>query len=106
MADLEQDSPPAFLGTISLSSSPFEHISDPAERARRSAANLALPAEAKRWSLGFYLDPALAGRGIMSAACRTLVDYAIGQGLSRQNILGSAFSNNAPSMCVYSRLRP
>jgi hypothetical protein len=46
--------------------STFGHLTNPTQRADRSAANLVAPDGSKRWDVGFFMNPEFGGKGIMT----------------------------------------
>lgn len=69
---LLEDEEPLFCGSITLSDNPFLHVLDSRRRAKKTVENAARSSSlsskegGKNWALGYYLDPAWSGEGVMT----------------------------------------
>ncbi|CED84559.1 GNAT domain [Phaffia rhodozyma] len=92
---------PKFLGTICIVPNPFTHVQDLSLRAKRVAENMAKKDDEKSWAVGYYLDPAWNGKGVMSTVLEVVLEYYVHQeNLDPRRVIGHAFADNIGSIKV------
>ncbi|KAF7345409.1 hypothetical protein MVEN_01558900 [Mycena venus] len=96
------DGSDVFIGDVGLVRSGWTEVLDKEERARLAAENNARAAGDPEiaWHIGFYLAPSHHGRGLMSAAVKTIItDFGI-PWMKTRRIRSSAFEGNLGSLKV------
>ncbi|KAG8910717.1 hypothetical protein FRC01_006179 [Tulasnella sp. 417] len=92
-----------FLGDCFLARSHFPEIADLKERERRTEENYAYEKGDSRiiYSFGMFLSPSAHGRGIMSAAVRTLIEQWAVPLMAARQFEVAAMSHNVGSQKVF-----
>ncbi|KAI0686015.1 hypothetical protein BC835DRAFT_477629 [Cytidiella melzeri] len=105
LREVREDGTELFLGDIGCARCAYPDVVDAEEMARLAAGNNQLPAGDKDivWCIGDYLVASHHGRGIMSAALRTLVDCWMVPRMNARLIRAELFLGNQGSRRVFEK---
>ncbi|KAJ7249531.1 GNAT domain-containing protein [Mycena haematopus] len=98
----QADGTSIFVGDVGLVRSSWSEVLDADERARFIAENDARPAGDPEiaWHIGYYLAPSHNGRGLMTAAVKTIITQFGIPWMNTRRIRSSAFVGNHGSLKV------
>ncbi|EPQ60328.1 acetyltransferase, GNAT family [Gloeophyllum trabeum ATCC 11539] len=103
--EVQEDGQDIFIGDLSVLRSAFVEVADPEERARLSRENKARAVGDPEivFTMGDYLIPSHHGRGIMTAAVRTLMNEWMIPRMNCHKILVNAKKGNLASRRVFEK---
>ncbi|KAL5523872.1 hypothetical protein ACEPAG_8045 [Sanghuangporus baumii] len=104
LREVQKDGSDIFIGYIGVfRCERFEFLRDKEQEDEFASRNEEFPVGSPKiiWEIGDYLSPSYHGRGIMTAAVRTIIhDWAVPQ-MNAHTIYGSTYSGNAASVRVF-----